>query len=363
MKIPEIQRGKEEIYGGVKRESERRQILDDYSRVEGVYNQFLKQKISAQVLSRSLGDVIVGTRGEHASAQIYAYELLLKSLAEAATLEDENKIIDEALFDAAVEDRSVKKEYLLGLLAYFSSSELTQLRQKEERGGIVKAEEQKIFFAFQNYLSNLTPARSGTLHKEMKDLAALISNDFPTTSEDGQTARLVAKYYANEQQATAPPGPKRSIIVDVFSQGQAGSGGSGKPERIYVLPPGYHTSAEKIREAEAYRLPLLTEIAQIQNTSEGKEKKALLWDISAEESLRYIKKLRDLKDRNDFKGAKKFMEDYRQTLWDQLDEYTRQEFGGQIENVEILVQTIRDESVDALEADQPEQKKVMKKGA
>ena len=122
MKISEIQKGKEEIYGGVKRESERRQILDAYSRVEGAYNKFVKKKINAGDLSRSLGSAVLGLSGEHLSAQIYAYELLLKSLAEAENPEDQNKIIEEAIFDAATKTHPVKKEYLLGILAYFSSN-------------------------------------------------------------------------------------------------------------------------------------------------------------------------------------------------------------------------------------------------
>ncbi len=345
----ELQQEKASIYGDIKYESERRKIVADYEDIEAGYNDFLDKKIGVDEFAKKLGNHILGIAGEHGSAQIYAFELLNKSLAEAKTDEEKGKIIEEALFDIASEELPVKKEYLLGILAYFTSASRHHERSERFAGEPNNAQlqdEAKIYGSYHGSLENLGDKRRG-LTPEMMKILELISNDFPPDSEDGAVAQLVANYYAKEEHPTTPPNPSSSRILDQLHQYNASHGETGNPERVYVLPPGYHTSREKIEEAKIWGIPLYTSLARIQSLESGeKTKTALIFNISEAEGMKYIDDVRTHEDEENWAGAEKVREEYKQRLWDSLDENTKRAFGGDPNELIILVQTIRDESLD-----------------
>ena len=67
-----------------------------------------------------------------------------------------------------------------------------------------------------------------------------------------------------------------------------------------------------------------------------------------EDSFEYITKLRELLSSRNYTAAMEFRDEYKKSLWDRLDPAAKQYFGQQ-EDLHVLVQTIRDYSLDEAE--------------
>ncbi|MBI3420773.1 MAG: hypothetical protein HY006_01795 [Candidatus Sungbacteria bacterium] len=321
-------------------ESERRAIVEQYGVVEDAYNGFVERRAPVEQFVDTVGRTVLGIEGQHASAQIYAYELLLKALAEAEDTRQQDLITQEVIYDVAASELPTKKEYLLGLLAYYASQEREGEREDrydQEPSNAQLEDEIKIF---QHLSQGIARMRGkGELPKEMQSVLDLMVNDFPRGTDEGAAARLVATYYAKEPHATRPPDPKHRMIIE--GGGGSRTSAASMPWYVYTLPPGYHTSEEKIGEARVWGIPLHTDLSRIGE----RERSGIVFDLDPEESLAYITQLRTFIDARDWEGATALHTTHRQQLWDRLDPAAKQ-FFGHPEETHVLVQTIRDFTPD-----------------
>lgn len=127
-----IGREKEQYYTKEKL-SQRLEIELEYKKTENALNDFYEKKLSASDLSNELGISVLGFRGESPSSQIYAYECLFKALAETEDAKDVDEIVNEIIFDVALEPPTLKQEYLLGILAYYASKSKAEELEKKLR--------------------------------------------------------------------------------------------------------------------------------------------------------------------------------------------------------------------------------------
>lgn len=333
--LHELEKSKETVYGGVEYESERKIVEAQYDALEKVYNEYVEKKKPSQEVAKELGEASLGLHGEHPSTQVYAYELLFKSLAEAGPQEE--VFTDEIIFDGAyarATSPSVLREYFLGLLAYHVSYEREQTRQQELQNNPSSAKlqaETKIFQALRKALSKF----QNSSIQEQRELADLIQNDFPHGTEEGDTGRLIANYYEKAIHPMVAPEPQSRII----EQGVGGRGGkgSGVPHFLRRLPIGTLPSDEKIEEAKQHGIDLFTSLARERDGVIN----SVLFDRNVAEAMDYIERMRQLKNTSDFAGMIALHHEYRQTLWNQLDRRA-QEFFGSSENLYVEAQTIQD---------------------
>lgn len=112
------------------RMEKRKEILKQYKNVDSLMEQFKKGELKPEGLSDALGQVTLGMADEHASAQIYSYDNLLKTISMVDSEKEIDRITEEALFDIAVERNPMKRAYLLGILCHNSS--LGKAKKKSE---------------------------------------------------------------------------------------------------------------------------------------------------------------------------------------------------------------------------------------
>lgn len=349
---------KESLYGEGDYESLRHHLLAQYQEVEAVYNGYLEHKHSVAQLTASLGDAAFGAKGEHPSTQIYAYELLFKALAEAESPQDQERIVEEILFQPALETLPIKKEYLTGLLAYYGSHDFASERERniaQTPGDAQLKDDLRIFERVAPIAKRL--AENEHTPEEIRRIAELVVQDFPRGTPEGELARLVATYYEKDPRATRPPDPRTRRILDEITQHDQGPGGSGRPWYVYTLPLGHHTSRKKIEEGKIWGIELLTELTMYD--PDRSELGGVIFDVDPAESMRYITEMRRIKDAEGLAAAIAYHNAYRDQLWQKLDEPARQFFerkGG----VFVRVQTIRDYSLDQTSE---EEEKIFNPGA
>ncbi|MBI2635068.1 MAG: hypothetical protein HYW79_00810 [Parcubacteria group bacterium] len=346
--VRNLKEAKEGFYGDTRYESERARLVKEYGFIEDAYNSYIENKMTAKEFADALGGAALGVGGRHPSSQVYAYELLIKSLAEAPTKEDADMITQEIIFDTAVTELPIKKEYFLGILAHYGSH-----RRESRRAETMADEPKNIHFKDEaNIFETLSAAIArlqvkGMESEEIKHVVELVQKDFPEDSEEGEVARLIAKHYEKEPHATRIPEPSRRRILDTVTESRPKHGSSGEPNHLVLLRPDYHTSQEKVEEAHYWGIPLLTH-ALVQ---QGEIIRYVILDTDPQDSMRYIKELREAYETNDSKRAEQIKSEYRDKAWDRIDDPLKQIFGRK-ENLRIQVETIRDHSIDEVSADE-----------
>lgn len=348
--IRSLSESKEEVFGDTQYESERRELVNEYGSIEEAYNSYIEGKKPAKELADALGNAALGVGGKHPSSQVYAYELLMKSLAEAPSKEDADAIAQELVFDTAVTELPIKKEYLLGIIAHYGSHSgemRREARMAEEPNNAQLRDEAKIFRALSIALARLQA--KGIEDPEIKHVVELVQKDFPEDLEEGEVARLIATYYEKEPHATRIPEPARRRILDTVTRTSHPKGTSGEPSHLVLLRPGYHTSQEKVEEAHYWGIPLFTHAT----VEQGAMVRYVILNTDPEDSMRYIKELRGAYEDNDQERAEKIKDEYRDKAWERLDEPAKQIIGSK-ENLRIQVETIRDHSLDEVSASESE---------
>lgn len=348
--IRDLAESKESVYGDTRYESERVELVKEYGNIEDAYNLYIEGKKPAKEFVDALGNAALGVGGKHASSQVYAYELLVKSLAEAPTKEDADAITQEIIFDAAVTELPLKKEYLLGILAYYGSHARYEEREaalKEDPKNGKLRDETRIFEVLSTAVARL--AASDVAERDIQRVVDLIRQDFPEDIEEGEIASLVAEYYEKEPHATRIPEPARRRVLDVMTTSRPRRDSSGDPSHIMLLRPGYHTSQEKVEEAHYWGIPLFTH-ATVQ---EGDMIRYVILNTDEADGMRYIKELRAAYEANDEGRAEKIKNEYRDKAWERLDEPAKQIIGSK-ESLRIQVETIRDHSIDEVSENEPE---------
>tara|TARA_Y100000031_G_scaffold144412_1_gene175833 strand:+ start:2628 stop:3728 length:1101 start_codon:yes stop_codon:yes gene_type:complete len=322
----------------------RAEIAKEYKNVEQKINDFYEKKISAKEMSNILGNVVLGTNGEHASTQIYAYENLLKSLSEIQQRdkEDVENITGEAIYDIAVEKNPMKRAYLLGILYHYSSQERLdqiekQLSSSKEKPDQKTEDEKNIISSIRSSSSRLK--NNDNFFPEENKVADYILNDFSGNKNECETARLIADYYDKEPHATRMPEPgKKSIInnEDIWNNAE----GNGIPRYVYVLPEEYHPSQEKLDEADNFGIHLTPQVAVF----EGQNKIFVDYDMNPELARLYNRRIRHYKDTNNLAKVEQLENAFRERVWRDIsnkDPEAANIFGDR-ENIVVLRRTIRD---------------------
>jgi hypothetical protein len=344
--------------------SKREKIDEEYKGVEGIINDFYEGKEAVKEMSDQLGNVVLGAHDEHASTQLYAYEVLLKSLAE---IDPGNKkaveaVVNEALFDAAVVSHPVKKEYLLGILQYYSSKdhleEINKIMSMGQKNARLERESQIII----NINSVIEQFKDDPL---VTQVAKYIIDNFPRDNPECQKARLIAKYYeaANSAaaadlsgktpRATEKPGiPEELDNLINNKKLRTGLGSSGVPDKIVCLTVDYHPSQEKLDESDTWGtdlVPLAAAFEDVQMATPGgikivRKRRFVEYDISPELTRLYLRRIRYYKDRNQLKKVGKLEEALRERIWRGLNERFPDVAGkiGRKEDMVVIKRTIRD---------------------
>ncbi len=361
--IKRLKKAKEKIWGPEESGLKRSQIEAEYRQIESFFMDYYEKKISAKELADNLGTKILGINGEHAPSQIYAFDCLAKSLAYTKKEKNIDTIAEEMLFDLALEKHPLKREYLLGILAYYSNRErLENLAEEIENnpGNIQAKEEMDIILKINNSVARLD--KKICYSEEMHRLIDYIRKSFPRENEECQKARLVSFYYGSieidrktKEKLSPTKLPElsrvpRTTVIDPRKFGKRIKG-SGIPRYIYVLPPSYHPSWEKLKEADEYGVELSPQAAVF----EGEEKIFVEYDINPRLSRLYNRRIRYYKGkaayfqakgnkeeaRKYFKRLKTLENALKERIWRALDSEAKRIFKDKNRLV-VLKRTIRD---------------------
>lgn len=407
-KLRELHQKKEEIYMDSSGKFEIRQntIISHYNEVEKNFNNFCERRIDGRTLANNLGRIEwgIGKTSDdaiHPSAQIYAFECLMKSLAEAQNKEDIDTIVKEIIVDAAwdkINYNDIKREYILGILAYYGGKykieDLEKDFNKEQESGLRTLDKEDRLKIFTNLfqgmeVNNKDNSKNNQALKnfmsipQVAEIVELIKNDFPESNDDGAIAKLVAKYYEmdmskrqetrediqavnDEIRVRTAGGEKKQDVVEAIQARKelkrfpttypnvpdelvADSEStpikrpsSGIPERTVAVALGKHTSREKILEAEEYGWKLEAELLKIR----GLTQRRIIF--GGKEADAYIKEMRQLIDVGNTSEALGRVERFKQEVWAKLDDVAKNELGGRIENVFVRARTLKDFPVENL---------------
>ncbi len=327
----------------------RKSIREDYEEIEDKVNDYYEKKINAKDLSSALGSATLGFQGQHASAQIYAYENLIKAIAETKDDKDIDTIAEEVFYDAAAEDNPMKKSYLLGILNYYSNLErMKELYDKEaeEKGKGNKTANQKLIEE-KDIIQKIRQAarrikKEGKISTQEEKIVDYVLNNFPRDDKECEAARLISNYYSKEDHATRMPAlGRRKLLEDeeIWEELK----GSGVPRYVYVLPEGWHPSGEKLDEADRFGLKLIPQAAYF----EGNVKFFVEYDMNPELAKLYNRRIRYYKDKGDFQRAEDLERAFRERVWREIekDPEAKQIFQSP-DNIVLLKKTIRDWPVD-----------------
>jgi hypothetical protein len=343
-----IQKGKDQFYTESSLETRKKIVDTEYAGTEMTLNDFYDGKIKVDELVDKLGSSTLGFNQEHPSSQIYAFDSMFKALTEVNLKDTESTdaILEEIVYDVAVTDNPVKREYMLGILAHFSSK-----RRLEGLGGqlIEQDIEQKleddihIITSLAASADRLKQNPQLNKNESIVKVLDLIINDFPEGDQEAGTARLVATYYQGEKNATRMPDPPKHYVIDNEKLQRVESHQGDIPKYVYTLPKGYHTSEKKVNEAEDWGIPLLTEAGLQQEDDQGRLSNiTVLVDINPQESTEYIKAVREAKDSHDLSRVEQLRNDYKDRVWEELDSNMKDVIGSKKDMI-ILVQTIHSE--------------------
>ena len=212
--IKKIKSAKEKIWieaSGLRR----KEIEQEYNQIDNYLKSHEKRKIPSKKLADNLGTKVLGFNGEHPSVQIYAFDSLIKSISGAKNETDIDTIVEEILFDTALEKHPLKKEYLLGILAYYSNRErLAELEEKiGQKPTDAQSREINIIAKINNSVARLS--KRICYSERMHQIIDYILGGFPRDIKECERARLVATYYGYEVQPTRMPEPGRAPIIDI----------------------------------------------------------------------------------------------------------------------------------------------------
>jgi len=340
-------------------DSEKRDVIrDDYFQIEEKTNLFYKEKLEAKELADFLGSKALGLAGEHSSSQIYAYENLIKSIAETKDEKDVEDIVQEIYFDIAATDNPNKRAYFLGILNHYSNlerikeiyaSEEEEIDQGKKLRDRKKADEKDIIMKIRKASEKIK--KSGNLHPKAEKAVDYVLNNFPRDTKECETARLIAAYYDKEARATRMPAAGKKNILDenIWKDLK----GSGVPRYIYDLHPGWHPSQEKLDEADRFGLELHPVAAKF----EGDEKVYVEYKMNPELARAYNRRIRFYMDKKNYQRVDLLERALKERIWRQIkeDPGLSEDFPS-IDDFEIIKQTIRDwpedvEMNDLLESD------------
>lgn len=313
----------------------RKEIQASYIAIEDKVNDFYEKKISAKEFAEYLSSIALGIGGDHASAQIYAYENLIKSLSETNEPGDIKLITDEIFFGAAVERNPMKRAYLLGILHYYSSRDrLKQILDEESRGG--PNERTRVEKDIVKKIRDAASSASKKTKDEEK-ITDYILGDFSQREDETNWARLISDYYRREPRATRMPslGRKKLLNEDIWSDLE----GNGLPRYVYALPQGYHPSTEKVDEADRFGLVLKPEAAFF----EGDEKIYVEYDMNPELARLYNRRIRYYKNNEVWDRVRLLEESLRERIWREIqdDPGAREVFRNR-GDITVVKKTIRD---------------------
>lgn len=332
----------------------RRHIEKQYGNVNEIISGYYEKSLGRKEMTDRLSTMAVGEKGEHPSAQIYAYEQLIKSLAETDERQDQEEIAKEIVFDIALPiNNPVRRAYFLGLLRHYSSEE--RLDEIEESLKTDKTEEvrlqdeHKIISTLITYAQKI---RSGEeydqLSPEEKQIIDYIVKDFPRGDDECEIARLISSHYGKEVNATRPPDPASKLLSDLLKEpGLKNEILNRMPDKVYVLPEGHHPSKEKIAEAAEWGIQLNPVAATFEETSKGRKKNYVYFDMDPDLSKLYFSRLRHYKDTGNTKKTAQIEAALRERVWRELDQEAKDKFGNDINNIVLLKQTIRDRLEEA----------------
>lgn len=390
-----IKKQKEEIYEYDENDFESRQenINKYYDKVESTLNEFKSGEINAKDLTSSLGSIQLGIGEQsdsyvHPSAQIFAFESLIKALGEVSDEESVNEIVNEAIFDIAIENKSIKSEYLLGILANYGSRGLLQNKLEEvdpeDDKGLREIDERtKIFENIMRALKgdNKMLKEMNESMPQIKEVVSLVTDDFPDDNERGSVARLVSKYYDLEKREsfynrdyleeieeeirtgledgktkeqlleeikiretllmnpTRRPGITKEKIKETQQQEYESIHNyrhpSGDPHFVRRAGDGKWTTSKKINQSEQTGVRIGIRIFCIFDDDTMSS-----LDFYGEMFMDFIKDIRRLRDKRKFAEVENEIQKMKEKIWSILDEEAKASFGS-IKNICIQPLTIQ----------------------
>jgi len=390
-----VKKEKEKIYNdhNIDQESRNRDILEPFNAVELNFNDFTEKKISAEDFANNLGSIVFSEdkkteRPWHPSAQIYAFEHLLKALAETDDKKDIDEIVNEIIFDIGIQESSVKGEYLLGILANYAGKyniNALEERLKDNKNDVQPGQRFKIFKnIFQGISKENESLEKMKEHMpEMVEIIDLIKNDFPQNTDMGETARLVGRYYEMAQRDTTDTrdykkdimeeianrvekGEKEEEIKDDIKKREAFLRSATRypklkkiketktdneknkrtkseiPDYLMRVPKGKVTSRKKIRESEEFNMCLGVALTY---KVPGEKERVLerFFGDNHPEAHECVVRMRELKDTNDFSEIRRLMQETINHYWEEIDDGLKESFAWNKDNVVLQVLTIKDE--------------------
>lgn len=319
---------------------------------------------------------------ERPNEQIYAFESLLKALANI----DDEKLLDQALdytlSRIACSENPIEREYLLGILYHFGSptnyETIEQSRHTpsdnnkapltdEEATNLAKivsriqesakrlAQEENIP-AVENISDDMRD-RVNVLQYLLTDFSLEGINEHSSSWDDREGAKLISHFYEHEPTAT-----RRNFDLDEMEKSQYTEHGdtvaspiirNQNPWRLVALPQGHHPSLEKLHESKSSETPIDTFRLVDKNSYRGDGGTYPFLDVSFIQHPRkeklaelYYDRIRYYKDRGDAAKVEKLDTALRNHLWREIEETdpaAAEQLGG-VDNILILKKTIRDKN-------------------
>lgn len=322
----------------------RKEIRTDYENIEDQINSYYEKKITAKNLVDNLGLVILGSQGEHASTQIYAYENLIKTIAETEKEEDIDIIAEEIFYSAATENNPMKKAYLLGILNNFSNLERLEelFSKKDETNNSVDVKNTEEIDIIQKIRkAALRIKKEGKVSEQEEEVLNYVLDNFPRDNNECESARLVSVYYSKENYATRMPalGKQKLLEDEVWKCLE----GNGIPRYVYALPAGWHPSGEKLDEADRFGINLTQQAAIF----EGKEKIFIEYDMNPRLSRLYNRRIKYYRDQKNLKKVEELENALKLRVWREIEKDPEaMETFQSIDNIVIIKKTIRDYADD-----------------
>lgn len=418
-KIEELYKEKNKIYTEEESAQDKRRenILVPYQDVENAFNNFADKKIDGKELTKILGTTIFGLTSEgqkaHLSAQVYAFELLVKSLSEAESQKDIKKITNEIIFDMATGADDVRKENFWGILAYYAGKfNMNETNSEPSEGkDVALGEKFKIAKNLRKYIDGKNPELKNIIEAfpSAEEIIKIIKKDFSANTPEGEKARLVSKYFEmardrdfsksqeyqkkkeeytqNElkkgrelediedsikkieafmKSPTRLPGVEEEIVFFRNKEEEEEGEEKGKKERIpseefhfyKILPVDYIPSEEKLLEEleqDKFNLFPLMEKDYIHEGESQIERRKM--HLTEEEIINHLIKMRSLKDEKDYKGMEEERKRIIRETWKKLDDGVKESFGWSQEGIRLRYMTRQNKPGEEIEKNETESPK------
>lgn len=341
--------------------NKRKEILGEYKNIDNLLTKFKDGGQKLSELSSALGRITSAENDEHASSQLYAYDNLLKLTQQTEEDADTDTITEEGVFDIAIEKNPMKRAYLLGMLYRFSSLEKakTAAEELDRRTKDGEAEDSPEIIKMKEQIAAIKRVRESIKRlgadaeiaesEEMKKVIEYIINDYPEGVDECEAAKLIAKYYENEENATRMPSIGEKLLSLVPEEIWLNRNGNKIPRYPYTLPNGkyspHHPSQEKLDEYDEFRLPFTTVPAvEIEGVRYW-----VKFPLNQNLNRAYLRRIRYYKDQGNYDRVNLLEQALKERVWRELqknqdDPEIKTYFSTpeDKDNLVVLRQTVRD---------------------